>query len=598
MFVRWPNPRLRRSGCPHPPGRAKPGKGLRGTNETGTNKTRDELRSSARTRASGPTWALVLACLLLAAGPAPAQTPVQQLAVGHFRIAGTIVSAQEGHPLSRARVSLRDVTNAQNQIFMITGDDGHFEFRNLPAGKYALNGAKRGYISAAYDQHEQFSTAIVTGAGVDTENLTLRLVRTAVLTGHVFDESGEPVRAATVTLWRDDHSAGVSRTVSYRTDQSDDLGSFEFAPLDAGTYFVSAVAKPWYAVHPSSVRQTGATEAPTQVDRSLDVVYVPTYYAGATEVEDASPILIRGGDRLDFDLRLTPVPALHVILRTPPPQTGQGFQIPMLYKRDFDGSQQAIQPEVQMTAPGVVEITAAPGKYELRLPQHDGEPSQSSEVEISQDNQELDSSGAQSVSTITAKVEVVGESALPPQMAFALRNAQHRVVAWGAMSPAREVTFADVVPGNYEVMAGAASRAYSVVSMVVNGAPVSGRSLTVPPGTALALSLRVVGGAADVNGLAQRAGKGAAGAMIVLVPKNPQANRELFRRDQSDLDGTFTLRSVIPGAYTAIAIENGWDLDWSKPAVIAQYAAHGEKIVVGGAQSAIQLPSPLEIQPK
>jgi len=97
-----------------------------------------------------------------------------------------------------------------------------------------------------------------------------------------------------------------------------------------------------------------------------------------------------------------------------------------------------------------------------------------------------------------------------------------------------------------------------------------------------------------------KVGEGQAGipAMIVLVPKNPEANRELFRRDQSDLDGTFTFRSVIPGAYTAIAIENGWDLDWSKPAVIAQYAAHGEKIVVGGSQGPIQLPSPLEIQPK
>ncbi|MGA9811616.1 MAG: carboxypeptidase regulatory-like domain-containing protein [Terriglobales bacterium] len=529
--------------------------------------------------------------------PLIAQAPLQQLAVGHFRIAGTIVSAQEGHPLSRARVSLQEVKNRQNQIFMITGDDGHFEFRNLPAGKYALNGAKRGYISAAYDQHEQFSTAIVTGAGVETENLTLRLVRTAVLTGHVFDESGEPVRAATVTLWRDDHSAGVSRTVSYRTDQSDDLGSFEFAPLDAGTYFVSAVAKPWYAVHPSSVRQTGATEVPTQVDRSLDVVYVPTYYAGATEVEDASPILIRGGDRLDFDLRLTPVPALHVTLRIPPPQTGQGFQIPMLYKRDFDGSQQAIQPEVQMTAPGVVEITAAPGKYELRLQQQNN-PSQSSEVEITQDNQELDVSAGQAASTITARVELMGETMPPPQMVFALRNAQRRVVAWGPMNPAHEVTFADVAPGNYEILAGAASRAYSVVSMVVNGSPVSGRSFSVPAGTPLVLSLRVVGGAADVNGLAQRAGKGASGAMVVLVPKDPEANLDLFRRDQSDLDGTFTFRSVIPGVYTAIAIENGWDLDWSKRAVIAQYAAHGEKIVVGGSQGPMQLPSPIEIQPK
>src|SRR6185436_20729955 len=97
-------------------------------------------------------------------------------------------------------------------------------------------------------------------------------------------------------------------------------------------------------------------------------------------------------------------------------------------------------------------------------------------------------------------------------------------------------------------------------------------------GAALVVSLRVVGGTADVNGLAQRAGKGAAGAMIVLVPKNPEANRELFRRDQSDLDGTFTFRSVIPGAYTAIAIENGWDLDWSKPAVLLRYAARGQNI--------------------
>ncbi len=591
--LRWSTLGPRRGGCPHPPGRAKPGTVL-----AGTTRTRDELRSSARTKAPGPTWALVF--LLASPVPLAAQKPVQQLAVGHFRIAGTIVSTPEGHPLSRARVSLRDVKNAQNQIFMITGDNGHFEFRNLPPGKYSLTGAKRGYISAAYDHHEQFSTAIVTGAGVDTENLTLRLVRTAVLTGHVLDESGEPVRAATVTLWRDDHSAGVSRTVSYRTDQSDDLGWFEFAPLDAGTYFVSAVAKPWYAVHPPSVQQSGATDAPTSVDRSLDVVYLPTYYAGATEVEDASPILIRGGDRLDFDLHLAPVPALHVTLRAPPLQAGQGFQMPMLFKRDFDGfdGSQALQPEVQMTAPGVVEITAAPGKYELRLPQHDEEPSQSSEIEISQDNQELDASAGQAISSITAKVELVGETTPPPQMAFALRNAQHRVVFWGAMGPTREVTFADVAPGNYEVLAGAASRAYSVVSMVVNGSPVSGHSLAVPAGAALALLLRVVGGAADVNGMAQRAGTGAAGAMIVLVPRNPEANRELFRRDQSDLDGTFTFRSVIPGVYTAIAIENGWELDWSKPAVIAQYATHGEKIVVGGSQGAIQLPSPLEIQPK
>jgi len=68
--------------------------------------------------------------------------------------------------------------------------------------------------------------------------------------------------------------------------------------------------------------------------------------------------------------------------------------------------------------------------------------------------------------------------------------------------------------------------------------------------------------------------------MIVLVPKDPENNRDRFRRDQSDFDGTFTLRSVIPGEYTILAIEDGWDLDWAKPAVIEHYAAHGQPIVV------------------
>jgi hypothetical protein len=549
---------------------------------------------------SGFVTAQVLGCLLFPVSATLfAQTPPQLSAgsLSHFRIAGTLVGASEG-PLSRARVSLQDVKNPKSEIFMITGDNGHFEFGNLHAGKYSLQGAKRGYITATYDQHEQFSTAIVTGAGVDTENLTLRLVPTAVLTGHVFDESGEPVRTATVTLWRDDHSAGVSRTVRYRGDASDDQGSFEFAPLNAGTYFVSVAAKPWYAVHPPSVRQAGMPDAPTSVDRSLDMVYPPMYYAGATEVEDASPILIRGGDHLDLDIHLTPLPTLHVILRSPPQEGGQGFRVPMLFKRDFDGQEQAIQPDVQMPAPGVFEITAAPGKYELRLGRQNSEPSQSSEIEIGEDDQELDASAGQAASNISAKVVLVGETALPLQMAVALRNAQHRVVAWGSVSSTREVTFAEVAPGNYEVFAAGGPHAYSVVAMIVNGSPVSGHSFTVPAGANLALSLSVVGGTADVNGLAQRVGKGAAGAMIVLVPENPDTNHELFRRDQSDLDGTFTFHSVIPGTYTVIAIENGWDLDWSKTAVLSRYITHGQRLIVSDSQTAIRLPNPVEIQAK
>jgi hypothetical protein len=87
--------------------------------------------------------------------------------------------------------------------------------------------------------------------------------------------------------------------------------------------------------------------------------------------------------------------------------------------------------------------------------------------------------------------------------------------------------------------------------------------------------------------------------MVVLVPKVPVVNRDLFRRDQSDLDGTFVLPGVIPGMYTIIAIENGWDLDWSQSGVIAAYLKRGRTIEVGRQDArTTNLADAIEVQPK
>jgi hypothetical protein len=87
--------------------------------------------------------------------------------------------------------------------------------------------------------------------------------------------------------------------------------------------------------------------------------------------------------------------------------------------------------------------------------------------------------------------------------------------------------------------------------------------------------------------------------MIVLVPRNIEGNRDLFRRDQSDLDGTFSLQNVVPGSYTIVAIEDGWDLDWSEPQVIAGYLKRGRPIEVRPETSSpLQLKEAIEVQPK
>ena len=84
-----------------------------------------------------------------------------------------------------------------------------------------------------------------------------------------------------------------------------------------------------------------------------------------------------------------------------------------------------------------------------------------------------------------------------------------------------------------------------------------------------------------IDGVVKLGGKIIAGAMVVLVPDDPANHPQWFRRDQSDSDGTFTLSQVLPGKYTAVAIENGWNLEWANPTIIQPYLTNGEVVQVG-----------------
>jgi len=547
------------------------------------------------------SFAILAASLLLVHSPAISApqnaTPERmQTSNGNFRIAGTVVSATGGQPLARARVFIADTRNRQKIQSLVTSEDGRFEFQ-VDAGKYALQAAKRGFITSSYDQHEQFSTAIVTGPGLDTGNLILRIAPAAVLAGKVIDESGDSVRHASVTVYREDRLSGVSRIRSFRRASTDDQGAYEVTPLDGGTYFVSVSAKPWYAVHPV-VPQPGAGSSPSLIDHSLDVAYPITYYADATEAGDATPIPIRGGDHVEVDIHLSPVPALHLLFHVPDNGT-QGFTWPVVQKPSFDGMDVVQADGLQVVSPGVYEMTGlAAGRYTVRMPgSTNGQMKEPSEVDLANDGQELDVSSGDSTSSVKATAQLLGEPTPPSQLSVALRNNNGRVVA--GTNAKGEFDFQNVIPGKYDVLAGTPAKAYSVVRIASRGSETSGHVLNVPGGSSLAVSLTLVGGAVTVEGFAKRSGKAVPGAMVVLVPKDPESNQELFRRDQSDLDGSFSLQSVIPGSYTIIALENAWDLDWAKPAVLARYCQHGQSLIVGDqTKGSMDLPDPVEVQPR
>ena len=247
------------------------------------------MSSAARIR-------LFICSLLVACFSAAPETTTT--ATPHYRIAGIVVSKIDGHTLARARVVIWNVKSRQNILSTVTSDDGKFEFTGLAAGKYFLQGDEQGYLPGAYDQHEQFSTAIVTGAGIDTQNLILRLSPAAYIIGRVLDENGDPVRRANVSLYRVNRQEGVSQVARVRGATTDDLGAYELGPQDPGTYYVSASATPWYAIHPRTQPANTNDSVPGRVDPSLDVVYPITYYSDVTEPDAATPIQVRGGEQV------------------------------------------------------------------------------------------------------------------------------------------------------------------------------------------------------------------------------------------------------------------------------------------------------------
>ena len=408
------------------------------------------------------------------------------------------------------------------------------------------------------------------------------------------------MRRANVNLYSEDRRTGVSRIIRINSDVTDDRGSFEFAELDSSAYFLSVSATPWYALHPVAGRPEGAENVVTMVDRSLDVAYPMTFYANATESDEATPIPLRGGDRIQLDIHVNPAPALHLLFRVANSQ-GDAISMPQLQKRTFDTADW-VQPggTMQMLSPGLVEITGvAAGRYFVGNQNASGDSApQSAEVELSENGQELQIPTSEPPASIKASVHVVGASQLPQQLMLVLRNAKQRPVAFQQVNPQGEVEFLDVAPGQYTLMAATANKPYSVLRMSSEGTAL-GHALNIQAGSSVTLAISLIGGEGNVEGFAKRNGKPVAGAMIVLVPKNPESNRELFRRDQSDLDGSFSLRSVIPGLYTVVAIENGWDLDWSEPGVIAHYCQHGREIQVSDrAEGPIHLDSAVEVQAK
>ena len=94
-----------------------------------------------------------------------------------------------------------------------TDDNGMFEFRDLPAGRWTLRATKTGYIEQQFGQRSAFATTdpIVLAEGQQFV-ADFRLSRGGAIAGRVVDEFGDPLAGANVTALRIQNTAQGVRT--------------------------------------------------------------------------------------------------------------------------------------------------------------------------------------------------------------------------------------------------------------------------------------------------------------------------------------------------------------------------------------------------
>ncbi len=520
---------------------------------------------------------------------------VAAMASQGYPVAGVVLDSITGQPLPGILVSLTSDKGGP-PLDGRTSSNGQFSFPSVAPGKYILSASGQGYRAQGLNQHGNYFTGIAVGADLDARNIVFRLQPDASIRGQVIDDQNEPVRNATAQLFKMDEVAGIRRPVAISNAGSNDQGYYHFPHLDPGTYYVAISGRPWYAQSvPQSARQSQGQLDPDTAARvhqeaaELDVAYPLTFYPDADDSSQASPITLHAGERFTADVILRAVPAAHLKISGDRPQQGPP---PSIMQRIFDGLQIPVfASQGYGFGQGVYEFAGlAPGHYEVEIP---GSASESSggkagwfrDVDVYGD-MEISASDSPAMATVTGLVTYQG--AAPRGTAyFELRNEEtsdrwtSKVSDKGLFGLKEN----EVRPGTYQaVLYGAQD--WIITRIIAQNAKVLGSEITLAPGASARVVCTATRVSASVSGTVLQNDKPSPGAMVLLVPDDDLRDKQRYRRDESDSDGTFTLRQVVPGQYTAVAIKNGWDLDWGNPDVLRPYLAKGENVIVKADKSA------------
>jgi hypothetical protein len=537
------------------------------------------------------SFVLLLASLLLAQ-----QSPITPK---NGMISGLIIDSTNSTPVKHATVRLIPVGQAgfenDQRISAVADDQGHFTFKDVPAGNYELHAEHPGFAAFRRPQ-----LRIRLNAGQTLNDVVLRLTPAAVITGHVVNEQGEPMPGVGVQALRYTYSPAGRRLVPAGGASTDDQGEYRMFALPPGRYYVRA------KLSMSDDAITGSVVSSSKPAATPAMRYPATYYPGVGSVEEASPVELRPADQASIDFNLAPVKGVYIRGRLPGgANTALGTAV-LLFDDEGIQSESLAQNgafELRGVLPGTYTLMAqevrSDGKRGLQL---------TKAIQVGQadlNNVELEESASAISSAIHGQVRVAGDSRpdlsqlmvmLQPAEAkqqgsatgFATGLGTDRNTAMPGLGMVQKngsflMGMPADGPGVYFTMVAARGpglESFYSKSVIYGGKEITETGLTLPTSPAT-LEIVIAADGATVQGSVVNAkNEPVDGATVIAIPANPKLRRwaELYQPATTDENGQFTIQGLRPGEYQVYAWQDIDSYTFLDPDFMRGYEDRGREL--------------------
>jgi len=225
-------------------------------------------------------------------------------------VSGRVIAAGSGNPLRSAHIALESESYDKkfDVLAATTGDDGHFVLKNVPAGRYRFLATKPGYVKHYYEGGERGGTILALQPGQELNYVLFRMTQSAVITGQVNDEAGEPLVNVRVVVLRwpteeeledeDASEQGKRHPFPAGFAETDDRGEYRVFGLKPGQYFVKASDS-------EGLRRERLSDETDIIRQVLGAEHAPVYYPGVVKMGQAQPLVLRAGDEVQADFAMT-----------------------------------------------------------------------------------------------------------------------------------------------------------------------------------------------------------------------------------------------------------------------------------------------------